>query len=167
VLTDKPEIRWAALLHDLGKAVTPFDILPSHHGHDARGVELVDTLCERYRVPKRYQSLAVIASKYHTLLHKVQTLRPSRVVSFLEELDAYRRPERFFDFITVCKADALGRLGDIKKYTQADYLLSIYHELKSISLDSETKMQMKGQEIKQLIYQKRIKKTKQWIKEKS
>lgn len=103
------EARFAALTHDLGKGTTPAEILPSHKGHEERSVDLIHDLCDRYRVPSRYRELAVIAARYHGLVHKVAELRPATIVDVLEGADAFRRPERFELMLRVCEADFRGR----------------------------------------------------------
>ena len=104
-----PEVRFAALGHDLGKGTTPAEILPSHKGHEERSVGLIHALCDRLRVPNRYRELAVIAARYHGLVHKIGELRPTTILEVLEGADACRRPERFERMLLVCEADYRGR----------------------------------------------------------
>lgn len=122
-LSDSPVVRFAALVHDLGKGQTPAEILPSHHGHEQAGARLVESLCERLRCPKEYRELAVTAARLHGKVHRALELRPATLVDLLRDCDAFRRPQRFDDLLTVCKADARGRPGREKlAYPQADYL---------------------------------------------
>lgn len=165
ILSEKLEVRFASLCHDLGKAVTPFNYLPSHHGHDEKGVSKIMALCERLRVPKRFESLAVLVSRYHSLLHKIRELTPKRVVKLLDELDAYRRVNRFYDFLVTCQADALGRLGGDGTYMQADYLKSIYLALKKVALDKDFIEKNTGEAIKKALYEKRLTALKHYLKE--
>ena len=108
-VSGETEVRFAALTHDLGKGTTPADILPSHKGHEERGVTLIHDLCERFRIPIRYRELAVIAARYHGLIHKVADLRPATIVDVLGGADAFRRPGRFEGLLRVCEADFRGR----------------------------------------------------------
>ncbi|MBI3897592.1 MAG: multifunctional CCA addition/repair protein [Gammaproteobacteria bacterium] len=110
-LTDDTRIRFAALLHDLGKATTPADILPRHHGHEERGTHLIVDFCQRFRVPNDYRDLAVLVARHHGKCHRFAELRPGTVLELLEALDAFRRPERVDQFATACEADARGRTG--------------------------------------------------------
>lgn len=120
-LTPDPVTRFAALCHDLGKGETPPSEWPSHRGHEERGVPLIQHFCERYRVPKEYKDLAVIVSRFHLHTHRFEELTPSTIVSTLEALDAFRKPERFEKFILTCIADARGRTGlQNRPYPQAD-----------------------------------------------
>ena len=105
------DVRFAALCHDLGKGVTSPDILPSHWGHEERSVELLDSVCERFRVPSRCRDLARIVARYHGLVHKVDELRPATVLDLLDGTDAFRRPERFRQMLLACEADFRGRIG--------------------------------------------------------
>ncbi len=104
-------VRFATLMHDLGKGVTPAELLPQHIGHEARGIHLVKDVCKRLRVPNDCKELAQIVSKFHGKLHQVLQMKPSTLLSFIVELDAIRQPERFKDFLRACEADSRGRTG--------------------------------------------------------
>jgi tRNA nucleotidyltransferase (CCA-adding enzyme) len=105
------EVRAAAMLHDLGKAKTPKNEWPKHHGHDARGVPLVERLCERLRVPSASRDLAVIVTREHLVIHLARELRPGTLLELLERMDAIRRPERFELALAACVCDRRGRTG--------------------------------------------------------
>lgn len=122
-LSGDPRVRFACLVHDLGKGVTPADILPSHRGHESTGVPLVRGLCRRLRVPRDYQRLAEITCREHLNCHRAFELRPAGIMRLLERTDALRRPLCFERFLTACEADARGRTGfQDQSYPQADYL---------------------------------------------
>lgn len=104
-------VRFAALTHDLGKAETPADILPRHHGHEERSFRLVEKLCVRLRVPNECRDLALLMARYHANIHRSAELRPSTIVSLLEKTDALRRPARFQQLLQACQCDYQGRLG--------------------------------------------------------
>lgn len=104
-------VRFAVLTHDLGKGETPADILPSHHGHEARGVPLVEALCTRLKMPKEHRELAVLVARLHTKVHLALELRPDTVLRLLNDADALRRRPRFEEFLEACHIDASGRLG--------------------------------------------------------
>ncbi len=120
-LSPAPEVVFAALCHDLGKGTTPAEILPSHHGHEERGLPLVDALGDRLRVPRRFRELARLVTAEHGLIHKVDELRPATILDLLERADAWRRPERFEQLLLACEADFRGRLGYRERpYPQAE-----------------------------------------------
>ncbi|UOP05002.1 multifunctional CCA addition/repair protein [Conchiformibius kuhniae] len=104
--------RYAALLHDVGKALTPKDILPKHIGHDWRGTDVVDAINHRLRPPKNCAELARLACALHIRIHRVGEVRRVKALwNVLREADALRRPERFAMLLNVCLADQQGRLG--------------------------------------------------------
>jgi tRNA nucleotidyltransferase (CCA-adding enzyme) len=105
------ETRFAALCHDLGKGVTPREEWPHHHGHEARGIPLVEALSERIRAPNECRDLAIMTSREHLRVHKAAELHPATVMDLLTRCDALRKPERFDRFLDACVADARGRLG--------------------------------------------------------
>lgn len=115
-------VRFAVLMHDLGKGITPAHVLPRHLGHEQAGVPLVKAFCSRYKVPKDYQQLAEIVCEYHLECHRVVELQAKTLYKKLQQLDALRRPERFGEFLLACKADTQGRLGwEHKAYPQVHY----------------------------------------------
>ncbi|MCA0899718.1 multifunctional CCA addition/repair protein [Microbulbifer agarilyticus] len=116
-------VRFAVLVHDLGKGVTPLEVLPSHRGHEAAGLPLVKAVCKRLRVPNPITALSLGVCEYHLHSHKVFELRPQTLLKLLRALDALRKPERFEQFLESCEADARGRLGlEDREYPQVDYL---------------------------------------------
>ena len=135
-LTSDTEVRFASLVHDLGKGTTPPEIWPRHHGHGERGVELINKLCDRLRIPNRYRELATVVARYHLNCHRVEELSPRVVVGKLEGLDAFRRPERFDKFLLACEADARGRKGkESQDYPQAD----LFRKYREACLSVDTK----------------------------
>jgi tRNA nucleotidyltransferase (CCA-adding enzyme) len=146
-------VRFAALTHDLGKGVTPADILPRHQGHETRGARLVRSLCERLRIPNRCRLLAEQAAQYHGLCHRVEALAPKTVLRLLEQLDAFRRPEMFQDFLRVCEADYRGRQGfETRRYHQAAVFKRLYEAASEVDPTSLRQLQGKayGQALRQL-----------------
>jgi tRNA nucleotidyltransferase (CCA-adding enzyme) len=104
-------VRFAVLMHDLGKALTPRGEWPKHIAHEARGVPAIESLCQRLRVPQEHRDLAVLASRFHTHVHRGLELRATTLLEVLESADAFRRPGRFAELLEVCECDARGRLG--------------------------------------------------------
>jgi len=120
-LSPEPQVRFAALLHDLGKGATPASEWPQHIGHEERGIALVRNICNRLRVPNEYRDLAVLAGRFHTHCHRAAALRDATLLETLEALDAFRRPERVEAFVLACEADARGRTGyEDRPYPQAE-----------------------------------------------
>jgi tRNA nucleotidyltransferase (CCA-adding enzyme) len=126
-------VRFAALMHDLGKGVTPPQLWPRHHGHEAKSVDLVRSLSQRLRVPADCRDLAVAVARDHGNVHRALELRPATVVELLERADAFRRPARFAEFLQACECDFRGRPGwEDKPYPQPGYLLRALQQAKSI-----------------------------------
>ena len=122
-VTDSVAVRFATLTHDLGKATTPKDIWPKHHGHEERSVEILRSFCKRLPIPKRYRELAVAVAQQHGMAHRAKELKPNTIYKLFESLDGLRRPERFEEFILACEANARGRAGfENHQYSQADLL---------------------------------------------
>ncbi|BAO45054.1 multifunctional CCA addition/repair protein [Thiolapillus brandeum] len=133
-LSDDPGVCFAVLLHDLGKAVTPREYWPSHRGHEALGVPLVDRVCQRLRIPSRYHQLARKVARYHLLVHLAFDLKPATLEKLLSDVDAWRNPEDFERFLLAAQADAQGRKGlQEQPYPQADYLRQVFVETQDIS----------------------------------
>lgn len=126
-------VRFATVLHDLGKALTPADLLPRHAEHEARGVEPIRALCQRLKVPSQYQQLAELVCREHLLCHRVMELRPGTIWRLLQRLDVLRRPERVEEFIQACECDARGRLGlENRPYAQAHFMREAIQQVRNI-----------------------------------
>jgi len=119
-LSEDSRVRFAALMHDLGKGLTPAAQWPQHIGHEEAGAELIRNLSRRLRIPNDYRDLAVLAARFHLHCHRAAELRAATVLDTLEALDAFRRPERLDQFLLACEADARGRTGyENRAYPQA------------------------------------------------
>jgi tRNA nucleotidyltransferase (CCA-adding enzyme) len=117
------KVRFAALVHDLGKATTPQGEWPKHKGHEERSVALIEALSDRLHLPGEYRELGVIVARYHGNVHRAFELRPETILQILEKTDAFRRPERFAQALLACEADSRGRLGlEGRPYPQREYL---------------------------------------------
>ena len=122
-LSALPVVRFAALVHDLGKGTTPPAEWPRHRGHEERSVALIESLAVRHRIPAQFRDLAVIVARHHGNVHRAFELRAATVLELLEKSDALRRPERFAQALLACEADSRGRLGlEEVPYPQREYL---------------------------------------------
>jgi len=145
------------LLHDLGKAATPADILPSHHGHESAGVALVEQLCNRLRVPNHLRELAVITARNHTHVHRALELRAETVLRTLETCDALRRPERFADFLLACEADARGRQGlATREYPQRAFFAAARERAAAVMLGEDERRGLTGEQIGKELRRRRL-----------
>lgn len=156
-LSDDPKVRFAALVHDLGKGITPKFELPKHIAHESRGVPLVESLCDRYRIPNDYRELAVIVTKYHLHYHRAAELKNSTFLKTLESLDAFRRPERFELFLLACEADSRGRTGyEDKQFEQPEIFRKTFNAAKQLNAKELVAQGLKGKEIKDELAKQRI-----------
>jgi tRNA nucleotidyltransferase (CCA-adding enzyme) len=116
-------VRFACLVHDLGKGTTPKELLPRHIGHEERSVKLLQQVCMRLRVPLLCQELATVVAREHGNIHRSQSFGAAATVRLLERCDAFRKPERFQETLLACECDARGRLGfEQEPYPQASRL---------------------------------------------
>jgi tRNA nucleotidyltransferase (CCA-adding enzyme) len=156
-LSDDLAVRYAALCHDLGKGTTPTDILPSHYGHELRGVELTKNLSERFRVPNDVNAFAMKMAEYHSHMHKLFDMRPKTILKLLESLDVFRRPERAEQFSTACDADYRGRTGFENKITPAKAKFTdCYQACKNITAKPFVEAGLTGPAIADAIAEARI-----------
>jgi len=126
-------VRFAALLHDLGKGNTPAALWPSHHGHEGRSVELVEAICARLKVPNDCRDLAVITAREHGNVGRAFELRPSTIVNLLARCDGFRKPQRFHDMLQASECDRRGRTGfEDVAFAQLDYLMGALQAAQSI-----------------------------------
>jgi tRNA nucleotidyltransferase (CCA-adding enzyme) len=156
-LSDDIAVRFAALVHDLGKATTAKENLPSHPGHERRSVKLVNKMAKRLPVPRACRELGVLVAEYHAHCHRAFELRPQTILKLLKEIDAFRRPERFRKFLLACEADARGRTGfEDKPYPQAAYLERAGKEAGRVKADQAADTATNGAAIGAEIDKKRL-----------
>ncbi|MSP85983.1 MAG: multifunctional CCA addition/repair protein [Methylotenera sp.] len=150
-------VRFATLMHDLGKGVTPAELLPQHTGHEARGIHLVKEVCKRLRVPNYCKELAQIVSKFHGKLHQVLQMKPSTLLSFIVELDAIRQPERFKDFLRACESDLRGRTGLENHATPAaELMLKVLAAAMNVDAGAVASAYDEPEKIKAAVYEARL-----------
>ena len=122
-LSDSAPIRFSVLVHDLGKGITPEHVLPSHKGHEARGLPLVKAVCDRFKIPNEHRQLAMAVTEFHLLAHKALELQPEDILTLLKAVGALKSAQRLEDFLTCCEADARGRTGfEDRDYPSSNYL---------------------------------------------
>lgn len=156
-LSSDTQVRFAALLHDLGKGTTPQEQWPQHIGHEQRSVELVKAICTRFRIPNEYRDLAVLVARYHGDCHRADELRPATLLEKLEVLDAARRPERFEKFLLSCEADARGRPGhEDTPYPQSDIFRAALRAYNSVDAQPLATAGLKGEAIAQELRKQRL-----------
>lgn len=161
-------VRFAVLVHDLGKALTPNDMLPSHRGHEEKGVIPVQNLCQRLKVPKSYEQLAVAVCRFHLKCHRAFELKASSIVKLLNQLDGIRNPDKVANFVQACMFDAKGRTGlENRDYPQAEYLLDCLKAISAIKFtDLPKNITNKGGEaIANAFYQARVSAVKQVVRQ--
>ncbi len=158
-------VRFAALMHDLGKGTTPIDILPRHIGHEQRSVDLLHVLSKRLRVPNDCKELAHIVAKFHGKVHQVKEMRSETLLKFLVDTDAIRQPERFHDFLLACECDIRGRTGyETQAFEEAGLLMSLLKAASEVDAGAVAKLHDAPEKIKQAVYEARLNALEQALK---
>jgi tRNA nucleotidyltransferase (CCA-adding enzyme) len=151
-------VRWACLLHDLGKGLTPKEEWPRHIAHEHKGLKLIKAVNERFKAPKDCQELALLVGEYHTHGHRALELKASTLLELLQSFDVYRRPQRLEEFISACEMDARGRKGlEQINYPQADYLRGAATAARSVAVQPLLEKGFKGPELGEAIKRERLK----------
>ncbi|WP_288063491.1 multifunctional CCA addition/repair protein [Rodentibacter caecimuris] len=151
-------VRFAAICHDLGKALTPKDILPHHYGHEQAGIKPTRHLSKRLKVSNYYQELAELTCEYHTHIHKAFELRPETVMKLFNRFDVWRKPQRFQEFLLVCLADTRGRTGfEMREYPQRDYINALLKAAEKVDVQQVIADGFEKQEIRNELNRRRIK----------
>ena len=154
---DEPIVTFSALLHDLGKGVTPESEWPSHIRHEFNGLPLVDDVCARLKVPKEYATMARLVTEHHLKCHTLHLLKPATVMNLLESLDAFRKPERIALFAKACEADARGRLGFENQASPNTELLEQYYQIaKAVEVQPLVQQGLKGEALGEQLRKNRI-----------
>jgi tRNA nucleotidyltransferase (CCA-adding enzyme) len=157
-LSTSPEVRFAALVHDLGKGVTPQKIWPHHYGHEENGLQILEKLCSRLRVPNAFKTLSMNVMQYHTHCHKVFELRASTLTDMLSVLGAFKANNMLPEFLLACEADAKGRTGfEYAPYPQAEIIMLAAKAAASVDASAILNSGLKGAKIGEAIRRLRIK----------
>jgi len=156
-LSEKTSVRFAALCHDLGKGLTPNQQWPSHKGHEKSGLPLVEKICKQLKVPNDYKQLALKVCEHHLHCHKAFELKASTLLRIFNQLDVWRKPQEFNDFLLACKSDFLGRKGfENRPYPQEDYLKAAMQSATAVVAKSYVEQGLKGIEIKEAMAEARL-----------
>lgn len=157
LLSAQGEVRFAALMHDLGKAKTKQEKWPQHIAHETLGLKPINDMCDRLRVPNQYRELTLKACEFHTHIHRAFELKPSTIYKVFKQCDALRKPERFEQLLQVCEADAKGRTGfENRPYPQRDFMLNMLTACNNVDHQGLIKQGIKGPELGKAIDQARI-----------
>ncbi|MDO5053833.1 MAG: multifunctional CCA addition/repair protein [Pasteurella oralis] len=133
----KSAVRFAAICHDFGKALTPKAILPHHYGHEKAGIKPIRMLCQRFKLPNTIQTFAELCCQYHSHIHKAFELRPETIIKLFNALDVWRKPQRFAELLVVCVADSRGRTGfEQAAYPQKDFLWHLYQTARQVDVQA-------------------------------
>ena len=157
LLTEDKSVRFAALVHDLGKALSPKEHLPKHHGHGQKGLPLIKALCSRLRVPNEMRDVALLVSDQHQNVHQAFELRAETIVKIFDKADFWRKPERLEQLILACTADMRGRTGfESNAYPQGEYLTQCFDVANNIDINAIIAAGFQGAEIKNALNLRRI-----------
>jgi len=150
-------VRWACLLHDVGKGLTPQNQWPRHIAHEHKGIRLIRAINQRCKAPKDCAELALLVGEYHTHGHRALELKPSTLLKLLQSFDVFRRPQRFAEFVAACEMDARGRLGlERRDYPQAAYLLGAAQAARQVAVQPLLAQGLKGAELGEALERERL-----------
>ncbi|HGH6025435.1 TPA: multifunctional CCA addition/repair protein [Vibrio mimicus] len=157
LLSDSLPVRFSAQVHDLGKGVTPPSEWPSHKLHCHTGLKIIESLCDRIRVPNEFRDLALAVCAQHSNIHRADELKPATKLKVLGLLDVWRKPERLEQVLLCCEADHRGRLGlEEKPYPQRDIFLRAYQAALSVEVQAVIRDGFQGKQIKEELDKRRI-----------
>lgn len=161
-------VRWACLLHDVGKGLTPEANWPRHIAHEHKGLKLIQAINERCKAPRDCAELASLVGEFHTHGHRALELRPSTLLELLQRFDVFRRPQRFAEFVAACEMDARGRQGlEQREYPQAAYLLGTAEVARQVAVKPLLEKGFKGAELGEALNRERLKALKAYKEQQS
>ena len=151
------EVVFACLMHDLGKGLTPKDVLPAHRGHELAGLPLVEAFCERTRAPARFRKLAMVVCEHHLRCHRVMEMKAKKVLHLVEAVGGLRNREQFDWFLLACEADFRGRGGNTDAaYPQAGYLRQALEATLAVSVADLAERGLSGPQIAGELHRRRV-----------
>ena len=150
-------VLYSLLCHDLGKALTPQELLPRHHGHEDISAHLANKLSARIKTPNTAKRLALLVAKYHTHCHRALELKPATVMRTFESMDLFRRPEMLALFLLSCEADARGRTGfEDRHYPQREYLEECAKAARAVQAKALVNLGLRGEALGEELRKRRI-----------
>nr|WP_255602712.1 multifunctional CCA addition/repair protein [Pantoea sp. DY-15] len=156
-LSDQLDVRFATLFHDVGKALTPAEKWPSHHGHGLAGVPIVEALCQRLRVPNQVRDLALVVTEFHDVVHTIERQPADALIALFDRIDAWRKPDRVEKMALTSEADARGRAGlESITYPQGDYLRQAFALAQAVPTKDVVAAGFKGAEVREELTRRRV-----------
>lgn len=156
-LSDQLDVRFATLFHDVGKALTPAEKWPSHHGHGLAGVPIVEALCQRLRVPNQVRDLALVVTEFHDVVHTIERQPADALIALFDRIDAWRKPDRVEKMALTSEADARGRAGlESMTYPQGDYLRQAFALAQAVPTKDVVAAGFKGAEVREELTRRRV-----------
>lgn len=156
-LSDQLDVRFATLFHDVGKALTPPEKWPSHHGHGLAGVPIVEALCQRLRVPNQVRDLALVVTEFHDVVHTIERQSADALIALFDRIDAWRKPDRVEKMALTSEADARGRAGlESMAYPQGDYLRLAFALAQAVPTKDVVAAGFKGAEVREELTRRRV-----------
>lgn len=144
-LSDSKELALAALLHDIGKSVTPREKWPKHHDHEKKGIPLFKSMASKYHFPNKYKEIGLIGIEFHTHIHRAMELNPKTLLNLFIKIDAFRKPERVKQLCLIGKSDSMGTGLTHLQYPQMEYIIGAYEAASSINTQEALKAEMHPQ----------------------
>jgi len=162
-LSPEVDIRFATLCHDVGKALTPPEKWPSHHGHGLAGVPVVEQLCQRLRVPNHVRDLSLLVTEFHDIVHTVERQSNETLVGLFDRIDAWRKPQRVEQIALTSEADARGRATlENNPYPQGDYLRTAFGVVQAVSPKEVVEAGFTGSDVREELHRRRITALESW-----
>jgi len=162
-LSPEVDIRFATLCHDVGKALTPPEKWPSHHGHGLAGVPVVEQLCQRLRVPNHVRDLSLLVTEFHDIVHTVERQSSETLVGLFDRIDAWRKPQRVEQIALTSEADARGRATlENNPYPQGDYLRTAFGVVQAVSPKEVVEAGFTGSDVREELHRRRITALESW-----
>ena len=166
LLSSNKAVRFAALVHDVGKGLTPKQEWPKHHGHGQKGLSIIKALCQRIRVPNEYRDLALLVSDQHQNIHNAFELRAETIVKLFDKGDFWRKPQRLTELLLCCHGDIRGRTGfEQASYPQAEFLQHCYELASNVAVQSIISAGYQGSQIKNQLQLTRSETVNSYIKQ--
>tara|TARA_R110001583_G_scaffold195424_1_gene373117 strand:+ start:74 stop:1306 length:1233 start_codon:yes stop_codon:yes gene_type:complete len=166
LLSSNKAVRFAALVHDVGKGLTPEKEWPKHHGHGQKGLSIIKALCQRIRVPNEYRDLALLVSDQHQNIHNAFELRAETIVKLFDKGDFWRKPQRLTELLLCCHGDIRGRTGfEQASYPQAEFLQHCYELASNVDVQSIISAGYQGSQIKSQLQLTRSETVNSYIKQ--
>ena len=148
-MTDNPAWIYTALVHDLGKSITPKELLPKHHNHEKNGIPVVDAFNKRLQVPRDWADCALYGTEHHGRFHALTNMRPTKIGDFIHFMK--ESPLGLEGMMALGLADTRGKNKPNASHESVDFIRDLLSTIEFVDGMDISAREKRGKDIKSFL----------------